>query len=100
MIKYSYRINLFDRKVGLQMKEEFRKQIAVTVIIVLVSNVLNTIFQQWIFSSIGHVICGLIWIVHPVKINDSRPEKSQFRECRIAGAILIVLGIMLRARLY
>ena len=82
------------------MKEEFRKQIAITVIIVLVFNVLNTIFQQWIFSSIGHVICGLIWIVHPVKINDIRPEKSQFRECRIAGVILIVLGIMLRARLY
>jgi len=82
------------------MKEEFRKQIAVTVVIVLVFNLLNTLFQHWILSSIGHVLCGLIWIIHPVKMNDNRPEKSQFRECRIAGAVLIILGILLRARLY
>ena len=82
------------------MKPAFRKQLWTTVIVVLLSNVMNTLFQHWIFSSIGHCIAGLIWIVHPVKMNDTRPEKKQMTECRIAGVILILLGLMLRARLY
>ena len=82
------------------MKAEFKKQLTVTVVIVLVFHVLNTLFRHWIFSSIGHCICGLIWIIHPVKLNDIRPEKAQFIECRVAGVILILLGLMLRARFY
>ena len=41
------------------------------------------------------MICKL----KPVKTNDIQPEKKQFIECRIAGVIVILLGIMLRARL-
>ena len=82
------------------MKLQFRKQLTVTVLIVLVFNMLNTLFQHWIFSSIGHCICGLLWILRPVRINDIQPEKKQILECRIAGVIMILLGIMLRARLY
>ena len=51
-------------------------------------------------SCLGLSVAGLIWIVHPVKMNDTRPEKKQMTECRIAGVILILLGLMLRARLY
>jgi len=81
------------------MKRAFQKQLWITVLIVLLFNVMNTVFRHWIFTSIGHCICGLIWIIHPVKANDVRSEKAQFMECRIAGGILILLGIMLRARL-
>ena len=82
------------------MKQAFRKQLWTTVIVILLFNVMNTLFQHWIFSSIGHDIAGLIWIVHPVKMNDILPEKQQLVACRIAGAILILLGILLRAKLY
>ena len=82
------------------MKQAFRKQLWTTVIVVLLFNVMNTLFQHWIFSSIGHGIAGLIWIVHPVKMNDAQPEKQQLVACRITGVILILLGILLRAKLY
>ena len=82
------------------MKPEFRKRLNKMAIIVLVFSVLNTAFKHWIFSSIGFCICGLLCVVRPVKMNDNRPEKKQLIECRIAGAILILLGVMLRARLY
>ena len=82
------------------MRSEFIRQGSLCFIIVLLSCVLNTLFRHWIFTSIGFCIGGLIWFFHPVKMNDVRPEKSQFLECRIAGVIVFILGLMLRARLY
>lgn len=82
------------------MLPEFKKQLNVSILIILILNVLNTLFKHWIFSSIGFCTCGMLWLIHPVKMNDIRSEESQFKECRIAGVILFVLGIMLRARYY
>ena len=82
------------------MKPEFRKRLNTMAIIVLVFSVLNTAFRHWVFSSIGFCVCGLLCVVRPVKMNDIRPEQKQLLECRIAGIILILLGIILRARLY
>ncbi len=82
------------------MKPEFRKRLNKMAIIILVFSVLNTLFRHWIFSSIGFCVCGLLCVIRPVKMNDIRPEKNQLTECRIAGIILILLGIMLRAKLY
>lgn len=82
------------------MKPEFRKQLIASVIVVLIFSVMNAVFKHWIFSSIGYCVDGLLWIIHPVKINDIQPKKKQFIECRVAGGILILLGIMLRAKFY
>ena len=82
------------------MKPEFKKRLVTMGIIVLVFSVLNTVFKHCFFSSIGFCISGLLCVVHPVKMNDIQPEKRQLMECRIAGVIVILLGIMLRARLY
>ena len=82
------------------MRPEFKKRLIAMAMIVLVFSVLNTVFRHWIFSSIGFCIGGLICVIRPVKMNDIQPEKRQLMECRIAGIILILLGMMLRARLY
>ncbi len=82
------------------MQSEFVKQLNLSVIIVVICCVLNTLCKHWILSSIGFCTCGMLWFIHPVKMNDIRPEESQFKECRIAGVILFVLGVMLRARFY
>ena len=82
------------------MRSEFVKQINVSVIIVLVFSVLNTLCKHWILSSFGFCTCGMLWFIHPVKMNDIRSEESQIKECRIAGVILFVLGMMLRAKFY
>lgn len=85
---------------GEDMRREFFKQGNLCVVIVLVSNVLNTLFRHWIYSSIGLCLCGLIWFFHPAKMNDIRPEASQLLECRIAGMLLFLMGLMLRAKFY
>ena len=82
------------------MRREFIRQAEVCVLIILLFSVMNTLCRHWFFSSIAYCICGVIWLVHPVKMNDIRPEESQFKECRIAGVILFILGVMLRARFY
>ena len=82
------------------MRSEFVIQLNVSVIIVLVCSVLNTLCKHWILSSIGFCTCGILWFIHPVKMNDIRPEEFQLKECRIAGTILFLLGMMLRARFY
>ena len=69
------------------MKPEFKNRLILSVIIVLI-------------SGIGFCICGLLYIIRPVKMNDFHSEEKQFTECRIAGIILILLGIMLRAKFY
>ena len=82
------------------MRSEFVKQINGSVIIVLVFSVLNTLCKHSILSSIVFCTCGMLWFIHPVKMNDIRSEESQIKECRIAGVILFVLGMMLRAKFY
>ena len=82
------------------MNPEFRKRLKNMAMIVLVFSVLNTVFKHWVFSSIGFCICGLLCTIRPVKMNDIRPERSQLLECRIAGVIMILLGLMLRAKFY
>ncbi len=99
----SAKIYLTDKKLTKEvicMKPEFRKRLMTMILIVLAFSVMNTVFKHWIFSSIGFCVSGLLCIIKPVKISDFQPEKKQFMECRIAGVILILLGIMLRARLY
>ena len=82
------------------MTQEFRKRLLTLVIVVLAFSVMNTLFKHWIFSSIGCCVCGLLCIVKPVKLNNIQPEKNQFLACRIAGALLILLGIMVRSKFY
>ena len=82
------------------MNKEFRMQILVSVIIILVFNILNTVFRHWFFTSIGFCSCGLLWFIRPLKRNDYRPEEDQFKECKIAGVVLFFLGLFLRANFY
>ena len=76
------------------MRSEFIKQLNLSIIIVLICSVLNTLFKHWILSSIGFCTCGMLWFIHPVKMNDIRSEESQYKECRIAGIILFILIII------
>ena len=48
------------------MKLTYKAQMIITVVVILLANVLSTIFQHWIYRSAGFVICGLLWIIHPV----------------------------------
>lgn len=78
------------------MKLTFEKQLIVTVVITTVFHILNTVFDHWIWSSIGHGLCGLLWIVHPVVTKNIEPTKRNLMIARLAGVLLVVMGFFVR----
>ena len=77
-------------------KLTYEAQLTISFIIVILGNILTDIFDFWIYHSIAYVICGLLFIVHPVI-----PKRLEGREkavfwTRIAGVILILIGIFTR----
>ncbi len=82
------------------MKLNYSKQLTVSFCIVILFSVLTTIFKHWIFYSVGYGVVGLLWIIHPVMINDKAPTRKDKTIIRIAGVVLILVGIFTRAYLY
>ena len=81
-------------------KLNYSRQLILTIAIVLIFNLLNTLCRHWIFTSIGYALCGLLWIIHPVMIGDREPTKKQLNIIRLAGGVLILMAIFTRSYLY
>lgn len=78
------------------MKLTYFAQMIVSIIIVILGNIMTDVFNFWIFRSIAFAICGLMFIVHPVVPKRLEGiDKAVFRT-RIAGVILILIGIFTR----
>ena len=82
------------------MKLDYKKQITLSCAMMIVFDVLNTIFKNWIFTSIGFCVCGLLWVIHPVMMNHATPSKWGLLIVRLGGVLLIIIGILTRAYLY
>ena len=78
------------------MKLTYNAQLIISVIIIILANNLTEIFDLWIYRSIGFGICGLIWIFHPIVPNGIATKKQTVFWTRIAGVILILIGIFTR----
>ena len=81
-------------------KLNYSRQLILTIAIVLVFNLLNTLCRHWIFTSIGYALCGLLWIVHPVMAGSREPTKKQLNIIRLAGGVFILIAIFTRSYLY
>ena len=84
----------------LNIQLTYKTQLIVSVVTILLANILTTILKHWIYRSIGFVLCGLLWIINPAMINGGTPSKKYTRYIRIAGVILILIGIFTRAHFY
>jgi len=82
------------------MKLSYKNQLILTCFIVLIFSVLNTVFRNWIFTSIGFVICGLLWIIHPVLPRNAASVRYGSLMLRLCGVLLIAIGILTRSYLY
>ncbi len=82
------------------MKFSYKNQLILTCIITLVFAVLNTVFRNWIFSSIGFGVCGLLWIIHPVLPQKAESVRHGTLIIRLCGVLLIAIGIFTRSYLY
>ena len=78
------------------MKLNNTKQLILTFILLCLGNILGTIYHTWIFRSIALVIGGFLWIINPVLANHIYATKARVRWTRIAGVILILMGIFTR----
>ncbi len=81
------------------MKLTYKKQMIIAVIIIILANIMTDIFDFWIYRSVGFVICGLMWIVHPVLPDGTEVSKRTLLWTRIAGIILILIGVFTRVHI-
>ena len=78
----------------------YKTQLIVSVIIILLANILTTVLKHWIYRSIGFVLCGLLWIINPAMIKGGTPSKQYALCIRLAGVVLILIGVFTRAYFY
>lgn len=81
------------------MKQTYKTQMIISIIIIVFANILTEIFDFWMYRSIGFVICGLLWFFHPVLPNGAEVSKRTLLWVRIAGIILILIGVFSRVRI-
>ena len=82
------------------MKLTYKAQMFISLIIILLTNVISTILKHWIYRSAGFAICGVLWIIHPVLPKGAEVSKRTLWWVRIAGFILILIGVFTRAHIY
>ena len=78
------------------MKPNNTQQLLLTVALLTLGNILGTIYHTWTFRSLALVIGGLLWIINPVLAKHVYVTKARIRWARIAGLILILMGIFTR----
>ena len=82
------------------MKWHFRTQVILSVVIIIVFNILSTVCQHWIYRNIGFVLCGLMYLIHPVVPETVLASRQMLWAIRIAGVILILIGLFTRSYVY
>ena len=85
------------RKTGNKtLKLTYGVQLIISFIIVFSGSFLTDKLESWIYHSIAYVICGLLFIVHPVVPKHLEGFEKAVFWTRIAGAVLILIGIFTR----
>lgn len=78
------------------MKLNYKMQMIISIVIIIFANIITEMFDFWIYRSLGFCVCGLMWIIHPVLPNGAEVSKRTLLWVRIAGIILILIGIFTR----
>ena len=79
----------------------FKRQSWLSAAVVLLGFVLSTLFKQGVFSNIGWVLSGLLFVIHHIcpetwKWRYGDDERRMRRDFRIGGAVIILLGLITR----
>lgn len=82
------------------MKLNYKIQMIISVVLILLCNVLATVFKNWIFRSIGFIACGFLYLIHPVVPAGVETTKKTLVLVRVAGAFLILFGLFSRSYIY
>lgn len=79
----------------------FKQQLLIGLAIEIVCFILATTLKMGIISNVGWIIYGLLFVIHPVcpetwKWRYGDDEKRMKRDFRIAGATVILFGLLIR----
>ena len=78
------------------MKLTYKMQMIISIVIIILANIITEIFDLWIYRSLGFCVCGFMWIIHPVLPNGAEVSKRTLLWVRIAGIILVLIGVFTR----
>ncbi|MBE6709726.1 MAG: hypothetical protein E7579_01270 [Ruminococcaceae bacterium] len=81
------------------MKLTYKIQLILSIILILLANILTELLHHWLFRSAGFAVCGLLWIIHPVLPHGAEVSKRTLLWVRLAGILLILIGIFTRVHL-
>lgn len=83
------------------MKLNYHHQLILSVVLVLLGNILCSIFKHWIYRNIALFLCGMLWIIHPVLAIDRAPTEKELRLVRFwGGGILLLIAFFTRSYIY
>jgi len=78
------------------MKWDYKNQLTLSVVIILLANIVTEVYRCWIYRSIGFGLCGLLFLVHPVLPAGAQITKTTIFWTRMAGVVLILIGVFTR----
>jgi hypothetical protein len=81
----------------LKGKLTYNQQLSLTFVLILSANLASTLLKHWIYRNIGFVICGILWILHPVLPKSAVQSEKAILWTRIAGVILLLMAMFTRA---
>lgn len=79
---------------GTRMRLDYRNQTILTIIIIIITNTVSTLYASWELFSFGFIAAGLLWIFHPVVSKDMKATKASLWGIRFIGFIIAALGIV------
>ncbi len=75
------------------MKWNYKLQLIVTVLLVVVCGLLAGVLNVWFLRPIGRFLAGLLWVIFPVLPEGVEDTKGIRRIVRVCGALLILYGL-------
>ncbi len=74
----------------------FKMQLYISAALILIGNLLSTLLKNGTLCNIVWILSGLLYILHPVCPSETTDNPRIERAIRIAGVILILIGLLIR----
>lgn len=75
-------------------KLTYEKQLSIGAIFLVIMFICSTVFKNGIFSNIGWVVDGFLFVINPVCPKNSEGVKHIHLWVRLSGIIVIILGLI------
>lgn len=78
------------------MKLTYRTQLLVSCAVIVLTSIVSSSLKHRIYRNLGFVVCGLLWLIHPVLPDGAEVSQRTLLWVRLAGIALILIGLFTR----